>query len=282
MGYDKPNLGFVIHYQAPGSIIAYYQQVGRAGRAIPHAVGLLMSGHEDDAIHDYFRRSTFPSASWVEAILEALEDSDGMSLRQLQERINLRHGQLQHTLKFLSVDNPAPVIRDGSLWRRTPVPYRLDHERIRHLTQQRQSEWQEMQRYLDTEGCLMAFLATALDDPSSQACGQCAGCLDRPVVEPSFDRPQVIAATRFLRQSEMPLVCPVRVPGNAFPTYGFSGICPRNCAPKRAVSCPAGVMPAGDKPRRTANTKGALWTSWSSRSPRWWRSAGSRIHGQSG
>ena len=89
MGYDKPNLGFVIHYQAPGSIIAYYQQVGRAGRAIPHAVGLLMSGHEDDAIHDYFRRSTFPSASWVEAILEALEDSDGMSLRQLQERINL-------------------------------------------------------------------------------------------------------------------------------------------------------------------------------------------------
>lgn len=223
MGYDKPDLGFVVHYQAPGSIIAYYQQVGRAGRAIPRAAGVLMSGHEDDAIHEYFRRSAFPEASWVEGILEALEDSDGMTLRRLQETINLRRGQLDQTLKFLSVDNPAPVIRDGSLWRRTPVAYRMDHERIRHLTQQRQTEWQEMQRYLDTEGCLMAFLAAALDDPSPRACGQCARCLGRPVVEASLDRALAVAATRFLRQSEMLLECPVRVPENAFPVYGFSG-----------------------------------------------------------
>ena len=223
MGYDKPDLGFVVHYRAPGSIITYYQQVGRAGRAIPRAAGVLMSGHEDDAIHEYFRRSAFPEASWVEGILEALEDSDGMTLRRLQETINLRRGQLEQTLKFLSVDNPAPVIRDGSLWRRTPVPYRMDHERIRHLTQQRQTEWQEMQRYLDTEGCLMAFLAAALDDPSARACGQCARCLGRPVVEASLDRALAVAATRFLRQSDMPLECPVRVPENAFPVYGFSG-----------------------------------------------------------
>ena len=102
-----------------------------------------------------------------------------------------------------------------------------------------------MQRYLDTEGCLMAFLATALDDPSSQACGQCAGCLDRPVVEPSFDRPQIIAATRFLRQSEMPLVCPVRVPGNAFPTYGFSGNLPQELRAETGRILSAGVMRLG-------------------------------------
>ena len=226
MGYDKPDLGFVVHYQAPGSIIAYYQQVGRAGRAIPRAVGVLMSGREDDAIHEYFRSSAFPSASWVETIIEALEDSDGLSSRDVERIINLRRAQIEQTLKFLSVDNPSPVIRDGRLWRRTAVPYRMDHERVRHLTEQRQSEWQEMQRYLRTEGCLMAFLAAALDDPSPLACGKCSGCLGRPVVELSFDRAQALSATRFLRQSEMPLSCPRQVPGAAFTVYGFRGNLP--------------------------------------------------------
>ena len=82
MGYDKPDLGFVVHYQAPGSIVAYYQQVGRAGRAIDYAVGILMSGREDNAIHEYFRQSAFPSESWVEQILDVLEDSDGLTIRR--------------------------------------------------------------------------------------------------------------------------------------------------------------------------------------------------------
>jgi ATP-dependent DNA helicase RecQ len=75
MGYDKPDLGFVVHYQAPGSIVAYYQQVGRAGRGIDHAVGILMSGDEDDHIHEYFRGSAFPRERWVQSILEALEEA---------------------------------------------------------------------------------------------------------------------------------------------------------------------------------------------------------------
>ena len=223
MGYDKPDLGFVVHYQAPGSIIAYYQQVGRAGRAIESAVGILMSGHEDDAIQEYFRRTAFPSEPWVKALLDVLEKSDGLTIRQLEEAVNLRYGQIEKTLKFLSVDNPAPIIRDGSLWHRTPVDYRLDHERIRRLTQQRHVEWQEVQEYIDEDDCLMKFLAESLDDENPQRCGRCASCLGRPIVKPSFSRPHAITAARFLCRSETPLKSRIRVPPNAFTEYGFSG-----------------------------------------------------------
>ncbi len=216
MGYDKPDLGFVVHYQTPGSIIAYYQQVGRAGRAIDRAVGILMSGNEDDDIHEYFRRSAFPREQFVQAILDALEDSDGLTTRELEEAVNLRRGQIEQSLKFLSVDSPAPVIKDGSSWQRTPIEYHMDQERIRRLTAQREVEWEEMQAYIDTDGCLMEFLAKALDDENPQPCGICESCLGRPLVAPSFSRAGAIDAARFLRHSEMPLECKKQVARDAF------------------------------------------------------------------
>ena len=123
MGYDKPDLGFVVHYQAPGSIVAYYQQVGRAGREIPYALGVLMFGGEDDDIHEFFRGSAFPSETWVNSILEALESHDGLSVREIEPIANLRYGQIEQVLKYLSVENPAPVIKFGSTWSRTPVTH---------------------------------------------------------------------------------------------------------------------------------------------------------------
>ncbi|WP_419651055.1 helicase-related protein, partial [Thiolapillus sp.] len=147
MGYDKPDLGFVIHYQASGSVVAYYQQVGRAGRAIDTAYGVLLSGKEDEDIHEWFRRSAFPDERDVNAILGVLAEHDELSVRELEQHLNLRQGQINKVLKILSVENPAPVIKQGSKWRRTPVPFRMDHERIEHLTRQREIEWREMQGY---------------------------------------------------------------------------------------------------------------------------------------
>lgn len=227
MGYDKPDLGFVVHYQAPGSIVAYYQQVGRAGRGIPRAIGILMSGDEDDDIHDYFRCSAFPQERWVQAILEALEESDGLSMFELEEAVNLRHGQIEQVLKFLSVDSPAPVIKEGSKWQRTPVAYRMDHERVHRLTEQRRTEWRDVQAYIDEQGCLMEFLARALDDADPQPCGKCASCLGAPVVEPSFTRAAAISAARFLRHSEIALECNKQVAQDAFAEYGFRGNLPK-------------------------------------------------------
>ena len=223
MGYDKPDLGFVVHYQAPGSIVAYYQQVGRAGRGIDYAAGILMSGAEDGNIHEYFRRTAFPREQWVTAILKFLEESDGMSISQLEEAVNLRRGQIDQALKFLSVENPAPVLKSGGKWLRTPVPYGLDREKIRRLTGQRETEWRQVQDYIDEEGCLMEFLARALDDAGSRPCGKCASCLGRPIMDMSSAHKSEMIATRFLRKSELALNANKRVPQGAFAEYGFEG-----------------------------------------------------------
>jgi ATP-dependent DNA helicase RecQ len=228
MGYDKPDLGFVVHYQAPGSIVAYYQQVGRAGRAIDHAVGILMSGEEDAKIHEFFRRSAFPKEAWVRAILSELEESDGLTTRQLEEAVNLRSKQIEQVLKFLSVENPAPILKSGSQWQRTPVPYRMDHEKLERLTGQREEEWDEVRRYVAHEGCLMEFLAEALDDADPKPCGKCSGCLGRPIVAQDFTRVTAIAATRYLRQAELELQCKKQVARGAFPEYGLTGNIPEH------------------------------------------------------
>ncbi|MFT6401500.1 MAG: ATP-dependent DNA helicase RecQ [Pseudohongiellaceae bacterium] len=228
MGYDKPDLGFVVHYQAPSSIVGYYQQVGRAGRGIEHAVGVLLNGTEDKKIHDFFRRAAFPSERHVNMVLEVLEQSDGLSTRSMEEHINLRQGQIEKVLKLLSVENPSPVVKDGSKWYRTTVKFQMNHDRITHLTQQREIEWQEVQDYISHTGCLMDFLRRSLDDPHSEPCGKCANCLGHALLSPAEDQQRVREASLFLRHSEFPLKPKVQVAANAFPTYGFRGNLPQN------------------------------------------------------
>ena len=202
MGYDKPDLGFVIHYQTPSSIVAYYQQVGRAGRGIDNAVGVLMLGAEDNDIHSYFRRTAFPSQDDVQRLLVALEGADGLSLEKLEKEANLPQKRIEHVLKYLRTESPSPVIANGKTWYRTPVNYQMDLEHIRKITEIRECEWSEINEYLNTSDCLMLTLRNALDDKSREVCRKCENCISEPLLFKGFNQELGIRATQFLRQSE--------------------------------------------------------------------------------
>ncbi|MGV8895354.1 MAG: RecQ family ATP-dependent DNA helicase [Rhodoglobus sp.] len=177
MGFDKPDLGFVLHLGAPSSPVAYYQQVGRAGRATENADVLLLPGSEDEAIWHYFATASMPSQERAEAVLAELSDQP-LSTPALEARVNIKRTPLELLLKVLDVDGAVQKVQGG--WVSTGRSWTYDRERYEHIATERKAEQQHMLDYENlpagASGCRMQFLQRSLDDETATPCGRCDNC----------------------------------------------------------------------------------------------------------
>ncbi|MFU2079475.1 RecQ family ATP-dependent DNA helicase [Avibacterium endocarditidis] len=219
MGFDKPDLSFVFHYQMPGSVVAYYQQVGRAGRALENAYGVLLSGIEDDEITNFFIESAFPKKEHVENLLSILEKSiNGLSVQELQNYINLSNGKINQILKILSLESPAPLVKQGSKWVKTATPLPQSFwDRVERLTHLRYQEQSQMKEYLHLSfGEHMRFLIQALDGDTQN--------LDRntfllPLSE-TVNPEYVQKAVEFLKRGNLPIEPRKQLPSGGLSQFG--------------------------------------------------------------
>ena len=222
MGYDKPDLGFVVHVGAPPSPVSYYQQVGRAGRAIDHAHAVLLPSDADSGVWEYFATATIPVPEQVRAVLDVLDRSPGepLSVVAIEAQSGLRRGRVELMLKQLSVTGVVDRLEGG--WVGTGAEWSYDHEHYDGVVAVRRREADIMRAYVRGERCLMELLQESLDDPAAEPCGRCSVCRgELPAALAGSASPETVATITGLLRGQVHVLEPRKMwPGGAFGARG--------------------------------------------------------------
>ncbi|MBO3129448.1 DEAD/DEAH box helicase [Dermatophilus congolensis] len=220
MGYDKPDLGFVVHMGAPPSPVSYYQQVGRAGRGIEHALVALLPSAADEPVWRHFATATLPDEGMARRVLDALDTAEPQSVPALEAVTGLRRSRVELLLKQLAVDHVTERTPQG--WVATGVPWRYDADHYAAIVRMREREAAIMRDYVQGRSCLMELLRTSLDDPQGGPCGQCSVCLGGlpgPLV-PAADPAVTAVVAEQLRSIDHQLPARKMWPGGQFGRRG--------------------------------------------------------------
>lgn len=203
MGYDKPDIGFVIHFQRPANIVSYYQQIGRAGRGIELAYAILLCGEEDEHINQYFINSAFPTEKDMNIVVDFITDNPGKSISEIKGALNIRANRVDKTLKYLTVgdDIYTEDVNRKKCYYKSAKKWKPDLERSEGITAIRYKEMQDMDEFTKQKGCYMKYIAEKLDDVNAKVCGKCSNCrgllFDEGVDAETVQRAQQFIKSKF-------------------------------------------------------------------------------------
>lgn len=205
MGIDKKDLRFIIHFDIPGSITAYYQEVGRCGRDGLKADGILLYDKIDRKVQDYFIDSALPAEEDFKAVLEVVRSAEAPPNLTLIKRLTGLHptrvtivlAELmeQHFLKKESLKGVQVYKMDQECH-----PLDLSRYAIQHLV--KTEELNKIISYAEERAvCRMAILRHALGDLETAICGRCDVCQKQPLMNAADAR----ESARWLNERPVPI-----------------------------------------------------------------------------